>query len=598
MREKIGRGIRILIIGSITPAMASITSPISLMAQTYAPPPMRLGVKAAQTTLAIGAQGRFWITFLDRKYQTTASDTKRVIELKLDISTSTGSIEIPPSVEAFPGQKEVPVVFTAQKPGRILIRASSKGLDSGSVLFTVTAAKKSAVSFLPTAWAQDAPQVGFFALADQVPANGTSVARFQVTLDPSSATQTEVQINADPPCTLLYAGANRRHSNHSITIVIPPQEQTSLELQARTSQPGNVPISAKILPQGPPSETMLTFVKPQAASLAFEELPLSIPLSGGVRLRIHVADQDAIFVKPLSGSWNVTAKPAGNADMIQLDPDQVVLSGAVPMREVTLKVTGMPLSEELLIYASTENGALRTAEKKLGFESHVGNLRVLVPREVNAGAPVDVKALFLLKGQEREAATEFPRRVRFFSDDGSFDPMELTVERGATYASSKFVGRKPGHAKLYISTFGVDSKADDPVIVLIVMALSQLVPIAFASGMIGGLARFFYYHEQLWNVWPQKTSNGWNPGVVGNAVFCGVFGVVLLLMAQAGLVQSLLNVELVYSSSGAFLLGITGGFIGVVLLEVLAERLGLADALARRQQRTRGGRSRSPVARR
>ena len=106
--------------------------------------------------------------------------------------------------------------------------------------------------------------------------------------------------------------------------------------------------------------------------------------------------------------------------------------------------------------------------------------------------------------------------------------------------------------------------------------------------MIGGLARFFYYTGESWDITPKKTGNGWNPGLAGNAAFCGVFGVVALLMAEYSLHpldpghQLAFTNNLIHTNPGAFLQGIAGGFIGVGILELLASKLGLADALQRR----------------
>jgi hypothetical protein len=585
MRGKIAHLI-LLVAGGSVAVLNYIAFPNFLLAQVFAPQPMRLSVKAVQTTFPSGTKGQFWITFLDRAYQPTSNDIKRRIDLKLDSSVSSGMVELRQSVDALPGQKQVPVVFTPQKPGRVLIRIESKGLQSGSVFLTVSTAKKSAL--VPPALAQDSPRLDIFNSTPPVPANGTSVVGFYVTLDGPSQGPTSVRIDSNPPCVLLYAGENTRPANGSITIVIPPEAQQSLEVQARTSQSGTVRLLARALPQGPVFETTLTFLEPQPSSLAFEEIPLSISLSGG-RLGIQIADQNNISLRSFSGSWNVNAKASNNADPIRFDPDQFTLSGQTPARDVFLHVTDMPRSEDLLVYATTSDGSLRAAEKKLGFESSLGRLKVIVPLTLNRGDPTTVKAQFLLKGQEREAHTEFPRKVQFFSNGGKFEQEEVMVEKDAAYASSVFVGHELGPAEIRVSTPGVDIAQ---ITVLLVVSLGQLVAIALASGSIGGLARFFYYREQSWGIWPQKTRLGWHPGAVGNAAFSGVFGVVMLLMTHYGLIQlplesehlKKLSASLIHTNGGAFLLGIAGGFIGVAVLELLAKRLGLADALVFRRR--------------
>jgi len=570
-------------------AFCCFSIPVTGFAQSYAPQPARLAVKAAKTTVPVGSKGQILVTFLDRKYQATSNDVPRVIELSQDAKMSSGSVEMPHSVEALPGQKEVQIEFTARKPGRVLIRAASKGLEPGSALLTATPSKAAHGSWPPSVWAQESPKVEIIpdGVASQVPANGTSSIGFFVTLDASSPSETQVRVDCAPQCVLLYDGANTRLAAGSLVITLPPAEQTSSAIRACAYQPGSVTISARAMPQGQASTVPLTFVEPQPASLVFEEQPLSIPLATqSVPLMLHLADQDNIALSRFTGSWHVSVGPAGDAAAVQVQPAQFILSGQTPARGVLLTVNGLPIADELHVFARDDDGSLRAADKKLGFESIVGRLAVLAPAEVNRHTPTNVEVQFLLKDQDREAATEFPRTVTFFTDRGKFDPESVTVQKGENRASSVFTGDDYGMVSEFrVSTWGVDVVKKQ---LLVVMALSALAAIALGSGAIGGLIRFFYYREGSWDLWPTRKAKGWNPGMIGNAAFCGVFGVVLLLMCRTGLHQILdsqhLTGDLVHTPSGGFLLGIAGGFVGVGVLELLARTLGLADVLARREK--------------
>src|SRR5262249_47791319 len=157
----------------------------------------------------------------------------------------------------------------------------------------------------------------------------------------------------------------------------------------------------------------------------------------------------------VSRSWVVYVKASDNARSIRLQPNPVVISAEAPIREVFMTLTDMPLNEELFVRASTEDGSLRTAKKKLGIESHVRWLQVLMPSEVSVGASTKVKAQFVAKDQDQEAATEVQRKVSFSSDSGNFEPEEVLVDKGGTSASSMFIGNQPGQANLHISTPGV-----------------------------------------------------------------------------------------------------------------------------------------------
>jgi hypothetical protein len=256
-------------------------------------------------------------------------------------------------------------------------------------------------------------------------------------------------------------------------------------------------------------------------------------------------------------------------------------------------MVGMPSSDTLRVHASTEDGSsvpLFIGKKTLGFEGQVRRLDVSVPEQVIAGVPVKIKARFFGQDEKREARTEFPRTVGFYSEYGDFTPEDSIVPQGAASGTSEFVGRVPGHAKVRVSTFGVAVVEKE---VLIVVALWQLVTIALLAGTIGGLARFFYYRGYSWEVWPKKMARGWNPGLVGNAAFSAVFGLVLFLMAKYGVIQPTFDLPhsgmwaVVHTRGPVFLLGIAGGFAGVFVLELLARKFGLADAIEGRQARKR-----------
>lgn len=216
----------------------------------------------------------------------------------------------------------------------------------------------------------------------------------------------------------------------------------------------------------------------------------------------------------------------------------------------------------------------------------MGRLNVIVPQEVNRNVRIPVTAFFLKKAIDQEAATEFRRTVTFHTDQGKFDPESVVVESGATEADTIFVAQQSGERpEIRVSTRGVDVFTTQ---LLVVTALWVLVVVALGGGVIGGLARFFYYTGESWDILPKKAGDCWNPGLVGNAAFCGVFGVVALLMAEYSLHpldpehHLAFTNSLLHTNPGAFLQGIAGGFAGVGVLEVLADKLGLADALQRR----------------
>jgi hypothetical protein len=558
----------------------------SAPAQLYAPQPMRLQAKTARTTIPPGSKSVLTVSFLDRNYKPTSNDARRVIQLQPETA---GIVDVGRNVEGLPGQREVTVPFVGLKPGRVLIRVLSNSLEPAAVLVTIAVSKASGGFLLPQAWAADSLSARVVVTSVRaVPANGTSLSPFVVALDQVSALETEVRIDSAPPCVLLYSGRNTRLTNGSLIITIPSGEQSSQEVQAQTTKPGVVTVSVRVLPVGRPAQTTLEFEDPRPVSLAFEDNPTSISVGAqNVPLLLQVADQDNIPLSRLSGTWNVSVRSSVNTEDIHLDPDHLVLSSRVPHSYILLSVSDRFLSEEIQLFATAEHNPLRAAQKQLGFQSSVGRLRVIVPNQVNRNIRIPVTAFFLQKGRDQEAATEFRRTVTFHADQGKFDPESVVVESGGTEADTVFVAQQPGQRpEIRVSTRGVDVFTTQ---LLVVTALWVLVLFALGGGVIGGLARFFYYGGgESWDIMPKKAGNCWNPGLAGNAAFCGVFGVVSLLMTEFSVYPLdqehyvAFTSNLLHTSSGAFLQGIAGGFVGVGILEILAHRLGLADALQRR----------------
>ncbi len=556
----------------------------SAFCQAYAPQPLRLQVRMVRNTIPPGAQSTLTVTFLDRNYKPTSNDAARAIELQPEIP---GIVDVRRNVQAMPGQREVNVPFAGLKRGRVLIRVLSKDLEGAAVLVTVVPSRASSGFLLPSVFAASAPNAEIVVTGvHSVPANGKSLSPFVVTLDQVSSAETQVRIDSSPACVLLYSGRNTRPANGSLIVIVPPGEQSSLDVQAQTTHPGSVTISARVL-GGRSTQTALTFEEPRPVSLAFDDNPASIPVGAqNVLLRLQVADQDNIPLPRLAGAWTVSMRSSADAEAIHLTPNPLVLSSQVPQAYVLLSVSEQPSAGELDLFATVESEPLRAAEKRLGFQSSVARLNLIVPREVNRNVRTPVTALFLKKEIDQEAATEFRRTVTFHADSGKFDPESVVVESGATEANTVFVAQQSGvRPAIRVSTRGVDVFS---IQLFVVTALWILVLVALGGGMIGGLARFFYYSGESWDILPRKTGDCWNPGLVGNAVFCAVFGVVALLMAEYSLhpldpEHSLAFTDsLLHTTSGAFLQGIAGGFTGVGILELLADKLGLADALQRR----------------
>src|SRR5262249_4711540 len=111
---------------------------VSGFCQRYAPEPKRIQIRTARTTIPLRSQGELTLLFLDRNYRPTTLDAKRAIELQVEPA---GAVDLRRFNDAQPGQHELAVPFTGAKPGRVWIRALSKGLEPAAVLITIIPSK-------------------------------------------------------------------------------------------------------------------------------------------------------------------------------------------------------------------------------------------------------------------------------------------------------------------------------------------------------------------------------------------------------------------------------------------------------------------------
>src|SRR5262249_28104747 len=100
-------------------------------------------------------------------------------------------------------------------------------------------------------------------------------------------------------------------------------------------------------------------------------------------------------------------------------------------------------------------------------------------------------------------------------------------------------------------------------------AVLALLTLAAVGGFLGGVARHLY-RDGTAHVWPRRLKRRVEPGLIVNALLSAFAGLVLYQAVDAGLLH---NVQLLEKADGsvalAFVLGVTGGFAGVLVFEAL-----------------------------
>jgi hypothetical protein len=97
-----------------------------------------------------------------------------------------------------------------------------------------------------------------------------------------------------------------------------------------------------------------------------------------------------------------------------------------------------------------------------------------------------------------------------------------------------------------------------------------VVLLAIAAGLLGGLARWFY-RERETDFLPHRVDGRLKRGLILDACFSGLFGVILFLLVDVGLLHQFAEQLEHDETRVAFLLGVSGGFAGILVLQSMSK---------------------------
>jgi hypothetical protein len=105
--------------------------------------------------------------------------------------------------------------------------------------------------------------------------------------------------------------------------------------------------------------------------------------------------------------------------------------------------------------------------------------------------------------------------------------------------------------------------------VMVVANPFAILVLAGIGGILGGLARQVYEVRPS-RIWPARIGTRLEPGLIGNVVFSVLFGVVMFLGVKLGVLDP--GGFTGAAASRAFLLGVLGGFGGILVLQRMTQR--------------------------
>ncbi len=537
--------------------------------------PARLELRVASSTLRVGESTRLAVTFLDRAYRPVPNDRTRTVTLVQRGLDGSEAGELSPArfIVSNGAASFADVVYTAKRPGRVVIRAASEGLAPSEVVVAIVSRGASFLSSLfPTVHADPPLALEIVPrVSPPLPANGVSRAKLYVVLDRavSAGHRLVAHLTTTPPVKVLYGGVE----THGFTeITIPEKEAVSKEIQILSAQVGRVSVTARALSGGPRAEARVDFEGPRPAGIAFafeQERPALRPYASILPVRVHLVDQDGAQIASLDRPHPIECVSATDADVATFEPAVVGLGPSRPAARTRLRLSGVPRLREIGLVAKDRDGDLEPGEATVAVESSVHGIQLIGPARVQSGGsgyPVTVR---LVDASGTLQAADWDREIKLSATSGRFEPARVLVpkdreEAMVTYYSPDSLGADTLRADGRLLAAGERQ-------VEVVASATVLFLFAALGGVLGGAARYVYKVQSL-ALLPRRVKGRLEPGLLGNGLFSALVGIVAFQAGQFGAHNPGWDVKGIPDSGAfGFFLGVLGGFAGVLALDRFVE---------------------------
>lgn len=553
-------------------------SPQNKMPKTEAP--LRLGLKVERNTLPSGKSTRITARFLDRFYQEVPNDGTRVVEFGFAAppaqkGDNTGNALQKPKTD--PGtfsEKKVTVgtgadaaytTFKSQQTGRVIITATTPGLDPAQTVLVVTKPAPSLLSQLldPVAYALNYKLDVWPKKVMQVQANGIERAPYNLSIVPPPPSGTRVRVRVDWPATIIYDGSPR---GTEVNVVFADDSGVvnDISVISGTAAP-QVNFQAKVLPDGEELSRLVEFTPPRPSRVRFDEDVKEI-LSTQHRIPISLGlTDDSGNPLQADAEKHVTLKKENDDDQVSFDPPAVVFSPSQNQffAQTVVQLKGLPQSGEITLLAESPDN-LKPARKTIKIRSPIERVTLTGPSEVSRGASAEYTVQLTDKDGNPTPA-DWDRKITLISDYGKFIPDELIISKQQAARKVQYVSADTtGRVSLKAESGGLKGGTRD---IVLITSLNWLFIAALIGGLLGGAVRYF---------WVAEKSNETRPinwrALIGAAVGSIICGLFLFLAMKLGLSRALgaLALPLDYGTwLVAFFFGGIGGFAGPKVFEWL-----------------------------
>ena len=557
---------------SVSILFAFSTSTNAQYAQKGPLGPQRLRVKVETNTLRSGQATKVLVEFLDRNYKQVQNDVPRVIQLTQSSAGSrdNGSGQINPAqVRITRGAWSAEASFVSRQPGKLLIVASSQGLDSAQVLVMVTKNSSWLSSLFETvAYAEE----GIELLPKQlspVTANNTSPALFFVSLADLPTTPVTVRVMTTPTAQVVYQD---KKSNMFVDIQLDKTKAVSDQIGVIFGASEVVKITALVLPHGPRDSTTVQFVSARPRRVMFDSEPSTISsYQRNVPISIQLGDGDGLPVPP-DREQQITLNSASDSEFITFEPANVTVSKNQPSAQAMMRLKDLPEGNELKILAMS-NG-LTPGEKKILIESPIEQLLVSGPTEIDRNGTETQFTIRLADKNGKGRKADWNRKVDLTVDGGTLAVNQVVIPKGEESAIVKYTS--PSAVGRYLLTANSSGISEGRQALTIVTPMYWLILAAILGGAVGGFVRHLSKDYKLDKVALKYKDGNLELGLLGHILSSLVCGMVFFLVFKFGLAKAFgpavlpPSVEL-GTRTIALLFGVIGGFAGTLVLDKLVE---------------------------
>jgi hypothetical protein len=543
--------------------------------------PVRLQIAALPGTLRPGDRARIDVQFLGREYQPVANDANRVVQFSWQALDSVAAGNISTAISVPPGvAHSADGWFECRAPGHFRIIATSAGLVAAQTIVVgvprgtsrienwlvppVSAAANLTVQIFPPH-----PQQGLIA-------NGRSRVGLKLVLGRpvQHGEQVAVLLTTSSESTINYHG---QVSSNALSIPITEGNLTSDDIYLSSAHAQDMEVMARVSPGAYMDKVLMRFAPPKPSKV-FVELPALLFQRGQreAQAEVGIEDQDQVPIQMLATEHPVELS-SPQRSLISIDPQKLRLTPQSSKRQVVLRLNDYPPGGEIELQATDIDADLDSYVATLRVENSARKVRISGPRQLRTNEHRCSVVVSLLDENGKNVVAEWDTQVSLHSDELQPHDVMVKIPRGKSQTTFSYELPKSSRRATVTGSLDLPLAEQSTYGLAVVAAMYALVLLACFGGILGALARQFFFEEVRF-LKPRWVDGCLRPGLMGNTSFGALFGTIAFITFELGLFRQFAIWASVSDSLGdpliqagpaavAFLLGFVGGYGGPVLLD-------------------------------